>query len=88
MTEYTIVYVLDDEQQRELEAVTELHNQCKGAVQATPAQLFRAIFSTGTHAQVTERLQATRQSFEAIIAKQATEARDAQEAAQAAEAQQ
>lgn len=86
MTDYTIVYRLDDEQQRELEAVTALHNQCKGVTPVTPAQLFRAIFSTGTHAQVTERLQTTRQSFEAIIAQQAAEARDAQEAEQAARA--
>lgn len=84
MTDYTIVYRLDDEQQRELEAVTALHNQCKGAVNVTPAQLFRVIFTTGTHSDITETLQQTRRSFEAIIAQQAAEARNAQEAGQAA----
>ena len=106
MTDYTIVYRLDDEQQRGLEAVTALHNQCKtlnlltavirgeavtalhnqckGAVTVTPAQLFRAIFKTGTHSDITKTLQQTRRSFEAIIAQQAAEARDTQEAGQAA----
>ena len=84
MTDYTIVYRLDDEQQRELEAVTALHNQCKGAVTVTPAQLFRVIFKTGTHSDITKTLQQTRRSFEAIIAQQAAEARDTQEAGQAA----
>jgi len=66
MTEYTVTYLLNDEQERQLGEVTELFNKLVGTAY-NPAKVFDTIMQSGCNRDIDDRMAFCKKNFTANL---------------------